>query len=90
MAAAGGEAGGDGGSMRIDGEQVILSTGKTFSANMGILGIRRGDDYSSEEVKENVLIISEGADFPLNIELTKSEKQEISEHMAALWIEWGK
>ena len=65
--------------MRIEGDNVILSTGTTFYANKGILGIsgQRGMD------------ITQGYDGGICEDFTQKEKAEIAEYVIALWKQWA-
>ena len=63
--------------LRIDGDNVIFSTGKKIYANNGIIGL-------SPNLK-----VSEGYDGGIdNNELTSEEKLELSEYMLAAWNEY--
>jgi len=59
--------------MKYKNNEYKLSTGKTFYANNGIIGISPD------------LCISEGYDGGIDGEFTQSEKKEISEFMIDLW-----
>ena len=64
--------------MRQEGDGYVLSSGRTFYANNGIIGIAPGLD------------ISEGYDGGIEEEyFTKEENREIAIFMIMLWTKWG-
>lgn len=77
--------------MRIENDKVKLSSGKEFSVNMGIIGIREEMVTNEETWRESLqLTISEGSDMRLSLELTSSERQEIAQFMLERWAQWGR
>ena len=79
--------------MKFDGDDIYtLSTGRTFYANNGILGIdpklRIFDGYDGEFHQENNPRDDE-ADYP-DVRWTQAERAEIAAEMVRRWTEWGK
>lgn len=62
-------------------EEYELSTGRTFYAHQGILGVtpRCGDVYNG----------CDGISFMEREDLTPTERQEIANYMIELWRKWA-
>lgn len=79
-----------------DGQGYVLSTGRAFYANCGVIGI------SGEEVErdpEDAVIVREGFDGDIRIaeskwaddtseDWTPDERRELADYMIALWQRW--
>jgi len=67
--------------MKIEGDEVIFSTGTRVQANDGVIGISSPDEYGWD--------VREGYDGHLGSDnLTKEEKVELAEYMICLWQEF--
>ena len=62
--------------MKRDGDDLILSTGRKFPANNGIVGIN------------DELQTFEGYDGSFDYTITLAERLEIAEYMIDLWERW--
>ena len=64
--------------MKVDGDDLIFSTGKVIYANNGIVGISPNGE------------ITEGYDGAINATLTSEEKQELADYAIEQWTKWRK
>ena len=62
--------------MKVDGDDLIFSTGKTLYANQGIIGISPDG------------VISEGYDDGIEDNFTPKERRELADYMITLWTKW--
>ena len=73
--------------MKIVGDDVILSTKKTFYANNGILGI----SYYTDDFEKHRIAITEGYDGGVEDKrFSQRERKEIANYAITLWREWVK
>jgi len=69
--------------MQIDGDSIILSTGKVINANRGIVGINPDLDIS--EGYDGTL---DEEDLPDDERLTDDERLELANYVISLWEKW--
>lgn len=69
--------------MKIEGDTVILSTGREMYAHGGIIGLGPDCSYPDQ------LVASYGYDGGLEEDFTPEERQEIAEYMINLWKKWA-
>lgn len=65
--------------MKVERSKVVLSSGRKFDANDGILGM------------SNAMELTEGYDGRVydEREFTPDERKEIADHMIGLWQRWA-
>lgn len=67
---------------KYDGEEIVLSTGKRFYANQGIIGIN--DELSIYEGYDGRISLREY--YPTeSLNLSKEERKELAEYAISLW-----
>lgn len=72
--------------MKVDEDNIILSTGKEFYANNGLIGIGR-DEKGRIEISGGYDQMVDYGDRPSIF--SHQEKLEIFEYMIILWREWA-
>jgi hypothetical protein len=63
-------------------DRYILSSGKSFATNLGIIGLGPGVGRGCE--------LTYGCDGSIDMEFTIEERYEIFGHMIDLWTKWMK
>lgn len=75
--------------MRYDSGEYVLSTGRSFSANRGILGVSPLETgVVFEGYDGQVCMIDQHEIMNERTPFTKAEKREIADFMTALWDAW--
>ncbi len=69
--------------MRIDGDYIIFSSGRTIQGNAGIIGL--GPDLFAYCGYDNGLGLPNEQEWWLNEEITADDKRELADYMIDLW-----
>lgn len=69
-----------------DGDGYVLSTGRLFRVNCGIIGLGSATDTPTGGYDDGIEMDSNGYDTATD--WTQAERDELADYMIALWTEW--